>query len=92
MWVWYGESALGRDARQSRELVDRGEQAGRIRQPRREAACALVDRLANERRIRSSSAAVGGRSAPPMTSRRSVLCPTNVVTFVAGRAAATASR
>ena len=38
-------------------------------------------------RIRSSSAAVGGRSAPPMTSRRSVLWPTNVVTLVAGRAA-----
>ncbi len=29
---------------------------------------------------------MGGRSAPPMTNRRSVLWPTNVVTFVAGRA------
>ena len=43
-------------------------------------------------RIRSSSVAVGGRSAPPMTKRRSVLWPTNVVTLVAGRARATASR
>ena len=39
-----------------------------------------------------SSSSVGGRFALPSTNRRSELWPTNVVTFVAGRAAVTASR
>jgi hypothetical protein len=42
--------------------------------------------------MRESSPGIGGRFALPITKRRSVLWPTNVVTFVAGRARVTASR
>ena len=92
MWVWYGRpraAAAPASAVSSSTLANRpGAYDSPVVKPRAPWSIASPIRST----IRASSASVGGRFALPTTNRRRLLCPTKVVTLVAGRAFSTASR